>query len=74
MKVSIITILDNTNFGTYLQALATGLVVKSLGHDVELITYTRPIMTIKSYTKTIVTERHILSWMKHNNDKTGIMT
>lgn len=40
MKVSIITILDNTNYGTYLQALATGMAVKSLGHEVEIIHYT----------------------------------
>ena len=73
MKVSIITILDNTNFGTYLQALATGLVVKSLGHDGELIRYTRPIMTLKGYPKTILKERGILSWMKHRNDIKGII-
>ena len=51
MKVSIITILDNTNYGTYLQALATGMAVKSLGHEVEIIHYTRPCMTPKEILK-----------------------
>ena len=68
MKVAIITILDNINFGTYLQALATGLVVKSLGHDVEIIRYTRPVMTSKGYSRIIMKERGFLSWLKHRND------
>lgn len=68
MKVAIITILDNINFGTYLQALATGFVIKSLGHDVEIIRYTRPIMTLNGYPKIILKERGFLSWLKHRND------
>lgn len=47
-KVAIITILDNTNYGTYLQALALGLVVKNLGYKVEIIDYVRSFMTKKS--------------------------
>lgn len=41
-KVEIITIFDNTNFGTYLQALALALVIKRKGYDVEIIDYIRP--------------------------------
>ena len=42
-KVSIITIFDNPNFGTYLQALALGVVLKEKGCDVEIVHYERPV-------------------------------
>lgn len=73
MKVAIITILDNTNFGTYLQALATGLVVKAMGHDVEILRYIRPFMTQKGYPNQILKERGFLSWLKHRNDINDIV-
>ena len=47
-KVAIITVLDNVNYGTYLQALALGLVIKSLNYKVEIIDYVRSFMTKKS--------------------------
>lgn len=47
-KAAIITILDNTNYGTYLQALALGLVIKNLGYKVEIIDYVRSFMTRKA--------------------------
>ena len=62
MKVSLITILDNTNYGTYLQALATGMAVKSLGHDVEIIHYTRPCMTFWGNSKAVFQDRGLLRW------------
>lgn len=62
MKVSIITILDNTNYGTYLQALATGMAIKSLGHEVEIIHYTRPCMTPKGNSKAIYEDRGFIRW------------
>lgn len=62
MKVSIITILDNTNYGTYLQALATGMAVKSLGNEVEIIHYTRPCMTPKGNSKAIYEDRGFIRW------------
>ena len=62
MKVAIITILDNTNYGTYLQALATGISIKKLGYDVEIIHYTRPCMTPKGYSKAIFEDRGFLRW------------
>ncbi|MDO5481834.1 MAG: polysaccharide pyruvyl transferase family protein [Bacteroidaceae bacterium] len=42
-KISLITIFDNPNFGTYLQALALGVVLKSKDVDVEIVHYERPI-------------------------------
>ena len=45
MKVSLITILDNTNFGTYLQALALSKTIEKLGLDVEIVDYIRPRMS-----------------------------
>lgn len=44
-KAAIITILDNTNFGTYLQALALCTKIQSLGLATEIINYYRPFMT-----------------------------
>lgn len=41
-KAEIITIFDNTNFGTYLQALALALVIKKSGFEVEIMDYIRP--------------------------------
>lgn len=68
MKVSIITILDNVNFGTYLQALATGLTVESLGYEAEIVHYIRPVMTPKGHSKAVFKERGFLRWLKHRND------
>lgn len=42
-KVSFITIFDNPNFGTYLQALALGLMIEKLGAKAEVVHYERPI-------------------------------
>lgn len=41
-KVSLVTIFDNPNFGTYLQALALGLKLKKEGANVEIVHYERP--------------------------------
>lgn len=40
-KISFITIFDNSNFGTYLQTLALGVVLEKLGAVVEVIHYER---------------------------------
>lgn len=42
-KVSFITIFDNPNFGTYLQALALGLMIEKVGAKAEVVHYERPI-------------------------------
>lgn len=65
MKVSIITILDNTNFGTYLQALATCKAIEGLGHDVEVIRYTRPFMTGWGQFWKLLHDRGILSLLRN---------
>lgn len=74
MKVAIITILDNTNYGTYLQALATGMAVRKLGYDVEVIHYTRQFMTPQGHSKLIFKERGFLRWLNrcvlHSQRKT----
>ena len=54
-KVDIITIVDNVNYGTYLQAFATAKIVMILKHKVEIINYIRPyispIQVAKEYLK-----------------------
>lgn len=57
-KVSIITILDNLNFGTYLQALALCNVVESLGCIPELVSYCRPGHSVLEQYKRAVTTTH----------------
>lgn len=47
MKLAIITILDNTNYGTYLQALALAKRVEQAGMEVEVIDYIRPCLSVK---------------------------
>ena len=42
MKVGLITILDNINFGTILQAYALANKIESFGHKVCFINYWRP--------------------------------
>lgn len=42
-KISLITIFDNPNFGTYLQALALGLVLQGRGYNVEILHYERQL-------------------------------
>lgn len=65
MKVSIITILDNTNFGTYLQALATCKVIEDLGYDAEVIRYTRPFMKGWGQFMNMLQNRGILSVLRN---------
>lgn len=42
-KISLITIFDNPNFGTYLQALALSLVLERFDTKVEIVRYMRPV-------------------------------
>lgn len=46
-RVALITILDNSNFGTYLQAVATCYTIKKLGASITVIRYERPSVTPK---------------------------
>lgn len=43
-RISIITIIDNNNFGTFLQAFALCKTIELLGHKPELVDYCRPHM------------------------------
>lgn len=45
MKTALITIVDNVNFGTYLQAYATKRKLSDRGHDVLVVDYIRPYLT-----------------------------
>lgn len=64
MKVSVITILDNTNFGTYLQALALSCIIKTLGHEPEIVHYIRPSMTSVGHIKMIFKDLGVLHGFK----------
>lgn len=46
MKISIISIIDNVNIGTYLQAYALAKVLERLGHKPEYVNYSRPSQDI----------------------------
>ncbi len=64
-KASIITIVDNQNFGTYLQAFALCVVIEKLGFEAELIDYTRPSQTFLYLLKHRVLNTAIfLKWPK----------
>lgn len=76
-KVLLITILDNTNYGTYLQALATSVVVRNLGYEVEVIRYIRPCQTPHGQSMRILRERGLLRWINrcvlHGSKETWIL-
>lgn len=57
-KISIITIIDNNNFGTFLQAFALCKKVEQLGAKPELVDYCRPHMSWKYSLKTIFQTIH----------------
>lgn len=46
-KISLITIFDVANFGTYLQTLATAVTLQGLGASVEVVHYERPFKNTK---------------------------
>jgi hypothetical protein len=50
-KISLITIFDNINFGTYLQAFALGQILKIKGFDVEIVNYIRSSETLPKIMK-----------------------
>lgn len=51
MKVLVTTIVDNVNYGTYLQAYATVKLLRDRGCDVEVLNYTRPHLTHRAMLK-----------------------
>lgn len=48
IKIVLVTIFDNVNFGTYLQALATSVKLQQLGADVKILWYERPWNRLKT--------------------------
>lgn len=53
-KVSLITIFDTANFGTYLQTLATAVTLQNLGATVEIVHYERPFKNTKLLRRNII--------------------
>ena len=47
MKIILTTIVDNINFGTYLQAYATVRKLEERGHQITVLNYIRPYLTGK---------------------------
>lgn len=57
MKILLTTIVDNINFGTYLQAFATVHVLRKRNMDVEVLNYIRPYLTGAYYAKKIARDK-----------------
>ena len=71
-KIEIVTIFDNPNFGTYLQALALGVILKRFNYNVEILYYIRP-KRYKYLFKEKVLSRHdfilkIYALLRNNKD------
>lgn len=63
-KISIITILDNYNFGTYLQAFAIAYKIEQLGMKAEIVSYCRPGLSVwEHYLRSLKSTRNPLKWM-----------
>lgn len=58
MKVLLITIIDNINFGTILQAFALSKKIEDLGYNIEIIDYQRPNSTVVHQIKGIITNHN----------------
>lgn len=51
MRILLTTIVDNINFGTYLQAYATVRKLEERGHSVDVLNYIRPYLSGKVYAR-----------------------
>ena len=54
MKISLITIFDVANFGTYLQTFATAVALQKFGASVEVVHYERPFKNTKLLRRNII--------------------
>lgn len=62
-KISIITILDNYNFGTYLQAFAIAHKIEQLGMKAEIVSYCRPGFSVwEHYLRSLKSTRNPFKW------------
>ncbi len=66
MKVALVTILDNINLGTVLQAYATADAIERVGHEVVFINYVRPSETVRYKLKEKLSRRG--SWLRRMID------
>lgn len=53
-KISLITIFDVANFGTYLQALATAVTIQKMGCKTEIVHYERPFKNTKLLRRPVI--------------------
>ena len=63
-KVLLVTIFDNPNFGTYLQALALSLVIERFGAKVEILRYKRDYIFSKSRLRQITPFLDPVRWLR----------
>lgn len=61
MKVLLITIVDNINFGTYLQAFSTVKKLSEYGCEVRVVDYIRPYLSSCQVAKSYLSNSH-MSW------------
>ena len=65
MRILLTTIVDNVNFGTYLQAYATVRKLEERGHSVDVLNYIRPYLTGKVYAKKCLKDRRRNVFMRY---------
>lgn len=65
-KVSLVTIFDVANFGTYLQTLATAVTLQNLGASVEVVHYERPFKNTKLLKRNIIVRGlyYVYFWLR----------
>lgn len=65
-KISLITIFDVANFGTYLQTLATAVTLQGMGLSVEVVHYERPFKNTKLLRRNVIIRGlyYIYFWLR----------
>lgn len=67
-RILLVTIFDNPNFGTYLQALATGITMQRYGYKVDVLRYERPG---RIYKRPIEYRFHFINYLKNLKNELG---
>lgn len=62
MRIIIVTIIDNENIGSYLQAFAISKAVEEMGHDPKLLDYCRPSRSFGFLLKKSISCKKIWRW------------
>ena len=58
MRIILTTIVDNINFGTYLQAYATIYMFQKKGCSIDILNYKRPYLTGKTYARNYLKKKN----------------